>query len=161
MKTEEAEAERVVLAPTVWEKWVLSLDKYIDPNAQPQKHRYALVAGLVLCPLFFLLMLFVGLPNETALVLLIGIVLVGMGLLAINRSAWRSDRIRQAMLNKQPYDCGCNCNNLRSFGENGWLKSRLVEHYTCTVDEILSAGWVGWLIATALLLFLNWLFTLF
>lgn len=104
-------------------------------------------------------MLFIGLPNESALVLLIAIVLVGMGFLEINRTAWRSDRIRQAILNKQPYDCGCNCNNLRFFEEKGWLKSRLVEHYTCTVDEIFSAGWIGWLIATAILLLLSWLFT--
>lgn len=141
-----------------WQKWVLSLDKYIDPNDQPKKHRYALITGLALCPSFFLWMLFLGLKNASTLVLLIGVILVGMGFLEINRAAWRGKRILQAKLDKQPYDCGCNANNLHAFGEKGWLKSRIVEHYTCTIDEIASAGWVGWLIATVILLLLSWLF---
>lgn len=50
MKIEEQIGDAQI---TGWQKWVLSLDKYIDPNDQPKKHRYALVVGLILCPLFF------------------------------------------------------------------------------------------------------------
>lgn len=160
MSTEEQiETERIVQTAAAWQKWVLSLDKYIDPDDQPKKHRYALVTGLVLCALFFLLMLLMGLPNKSALVLLVGVWLIGIVFLEIDRTAWRRDRIWQSKLNKQSYDCGCNRNNLRPFPEKSWLKSRLVEHYTCTVSEIVWNVWVGWTIATVLLLILSWLFT--
>ena len=159
MRKEQTETKRVALAPAAWEKWILSLDKYIDPNDQSKKRRYSLLTGLILCLMFYLLMLYMGLPNESALALLVGVFLIEIVLLGMDEAAWRTDRRFQHMNDKSPV--GCNCNNLRSFPEKGWLRSRLIEHYTCTVYEVRSSVFMGWLIATTLLLLLNWWFTFF
>lgn len=76
-----------------WQKWILNLDKYIDPKYQPTKHRYSLYAGLVLCPLFLLVMLLMGVPRKTALALLVALLIIGTVFLQMNGAFWRKQRI--------------------------------------------------------------------
>lgn len=158
MKTEEqTEAENNAPLPTAWENWVLSLDKYIDESRLPRIRRYALLIGLIASPVFYLCMLFVGLSHGNSLTLLVVIFFIQAVFQAFNELSWRTNRWSLRADRKLPF-C-CNSNNLRPFPEKGWLQSRLVEHYTCTVYESLFSGWsLGWTLATTFLVLLYWLF---
>lgn len=153
--TTDEQFERVPIKG--WQKWVLSLDKYIDPADQPKKRRYGFVAGVVLCPIVFLLHLVMGLPKESALVSLLLIwMVIGPVLGSFDSAGWRRDRETQCLINKSRYFY--DRDNLRPYPEKGWLKSRVLEHYICTVYEIHSSIWEGWAIPMAVLWLLSWLF---
>lgn len=175
MKSEE-QSQRSNSSPAAWERWVLSLDKYIDPNDQPKKHRYALMVGFSLCIASYLLLLSIGLSNSNSLVLLVVIFLVEPVFGSFDEAGWRSDRFFKYIKEKNEREkhlsfmerynkktdakSYCDRKNLHPFPEKGWLKTRFLEHYICTIYEIRSAAFVGWLIATVLLLVLVWLFNL-
>lgn len=162
--TTEGQSEEISIAG--WEKWVLSLDKYIDPNDQPKKRRYALMAGAVLCTACYLLLSILILNND-ALILVAAAFFIEPVLSAFDSAGWRTDRyfkylgeknereknltIVERYNKKSSSSSYCDPKNLRPFPEKGWLKSRLLEHYICTVYEIRSSAFVGWLIASVIL----------
>jgi hypothetical protein len=154
-----------------WQKLVLSLDKHIESGSQPIKRRYARVAGFILCSLAFLLMLYSGVQVKSALILLAVIYLIDPVCGGLDELGWRSDRwiksscekherentlsflSRYSKINKPT--TFCDRGYLTPFPEKGWLRSRFLEHYICTIYEIRSFMFLGWLIALIALAFLN------
>ena len=127
-----------------WQKLVLSLDKYINSKYKKIKDSFSLACGVALWLLYLMYCANKNIPVNVTWFFVFP-VLLGLLFMRINKYSWSYDRyIQQVAINKQSYDCGCNLNNLKAFGESEWLESRLKEHYTCTVYSVISGIFLGW-----------------
>lgn len=121
-------------------RWVSSLDKYIDNQFRKKSG----LAGFIVGPICFIFFTVISMQFEDFFLkyypsILVASFPVTYGFVKINHFGWQVDR--QAHLQGANY---CNRENLYRIGDDGWVKTRIKEHYTCTICNFIGSFLMSW-----------------
>jgi len=124
-----------------FEAWVLSLDKYIDGHYFSKAKKAGFVTGAVAfigCTYIVIKFdIFLDIYPKIAVGAFPTVYLYG----AANYWLFIANR---EMGYRSKEGCYGNKDNLKSIGQRGWIKSRLLEHYLSTVDVFIYCFLLGW-----------------
>ena len=140
--------------PTNYEKWMLSLDQYIDVKYHPKVKRYGSISAIALFFITFCL----GLTKVFSINFIANLqIFMIMSMVAfgnLNKLGW----INKRQVNKKYrpngiYDCGCCKEELPEFGERGWLEARKSALYQCIVYTFVMRFFITWLVLIFIVFF--------
>lgn len=133
--------------------FILSLDKYINITYQDKAHIYGWVSGTVIY-IAFILMFFAGVivvKNENIKYILLASFPITYFFIKMNFYLWSNARVTEyRIMNPDARGCGCRKEVLPLYGDEGWLKVRIKEHYTCVVYRFISGMLLGWCLGAIL-----------
>jgi hypothetical protein len=133
--------------------FILSLDKYINFTYQDKAHVYGWITGVFIY-IAFILMFFSGgivIKNENIKYILFASFPITYFFVKMNFYLWSNARVADHRAkNLDVRDCGCRRNALPNYGNSGWLKARLSEHYTCVVYKFIAGILLGWCLGAVL-----------
>ena len=140
--------------PTKYEKWILSLDQYIDVKYHPKVKRYGSISAIVLFFITFCLGLTKLFSINFIGNLQIFMIMSFVAFVNLNKLSWINERqVNKKYKPNGIYDCGCCKEELPVFREKGWLEARKSALYKCIVYTFVGRFLFTWLVLIFIVFF--------
>ena len=140
--------------PTNYEKWMLSLDQYIDVKYHPKVKRYGSISAIVLFFITFCLGLTKLFSINFIGNLQIFMIMSFVAFVNLNKLSWINERqVNKKYKPNGIYDCGCCKEELPVFREKGWLEARKSALYKCIVYTFVGRFLFTWLVLIFIVFF--------